>query len=187
MSEEIWKDIPNYEGKYQASNLGNIKSLYSNKILKYEISKNGYCQVMLCKDKKRRLLYVHRLVAITYLDNYSENLQVNHKNGIKIDNKIDNLEMVTSKENIQHSFKNKLQVIKKGKENHLYNRYGKYANKSKPVYQYDLNGNFIKKWDCQKDIQRELGFDERNISACATGKVKTSFGFIWKHKMKENE
>lgn len=66
MKDEIWKDIPNYEGLYQASSNGNIKSLYRNKILKYEISKNGYCQVMLCKNKKQKLLYVHRLVAMTY-------------------------------------------------------------------------------------------------------------------------
>lgn len=183
MKDEIWKDIPNYEGLYQASPSGNIKSLYRNKILKYEISKNGYCQVMLCKNKKQKLLYVHRLVAMTYLNNFNEKLQVNHKDGNKQNNNINNLEMVTCKENIQHSFKNKLQVIKSGEENHLYNRYGQYANKSKPIYQYDLEGNFIKQWNCQKDVERELGFKVQNISACALGNKKTAYGFIWRNEL----
>lgn len=105
MEKEIWKNIPNYEGLYQASINGEIRSLYTNIILKQEISKNGYCKVMLCKNKKRKLLSVHRLIAMTYLDNYSEDLQVNHIDGNKQNNTINNLEMVTCKENIQHSFK----------------------------------------------------------------------------------
>ena len=183
MNDEIWKNIPKYEGLYQASPRGNIKSLYRNKILRYEISKNGYCQVMLCKNKRQKLLYVHRLVAMTYLNNFNEKLQVNHKDGNKQNNNINNLEMVTCKENIQHSFKNKLQVIKSGKENHLYNRYGQYANKSKPIYQFDLEGNFIKQWNCQKDVERELGFKVQNISACTLGNKKTAYGFIWKNEL----
>lgn len=189
MTEEIkeaWKDIPGFENLYQASPNGNIKSLYKNKILKHEISKNGYCQVMLCKNKKRKLLYVHRLIAMTYLDNYNENLQVNHKDGNKQNNNLINLEMVTCKENIQHSFKNKLQIVKKGKDNHLYKRYGKNANKSKSVYQYDINGNFMKKWDCQRDVERELGFSEKCISNCAIGNRKTAYGYIWKHELEVN-
>ena len=183
MKVEIWKDIPSYEGLYQVSPSGNIKSLYRNKILKYEISKNGYCQVMLCKNKKHKLLYVHRLVAMVYLNNFNKNLQVNHKDGNKQNNCANNLEMVTCKENIQHSFKNKLQVIKSGKENHLYNRYGQCANKSKPIYQFDLEDNFIKKWNCQEDVERELEFKVQNISACALGNKKTAYGFIWKNEL----
>lgn len=178
---ELWKDIPNFENLYQASNLGNIRSLYTNKILKYEISKNGYCQVMLCKDKKRKLLYVHRLIAITYLDNYSEDLQVNHKNGIKTDNRIENLEMVTCKENIQHSFKNKLQISKKGKEHPLYKKYGFLNKTSKKVNQYDLEGNYIKTWNSIMDIERELGINNSNISSCCNGNKNSAGGFKWKH------
>ena len=105
--EEIWKDIPNFEGLYQASNLGNIRSTYRyKKILKQCKSKNGYLKVMLCAHSERKLISVHRLIAMTFLKDYDIKLQVNHKNGIKVDNRIKNLEMVTPSENIKHSFKN---------------------------------------------------------------------------------
>jgi hypothetical protein len=76
--------------------------------------------------------------------------------------------------------------VKKGKDNHLYKRYGKNANKSKSVYQYDINGNFMKKWDCQRDVERELGFSEKCISNCAIGNRKTAYGYIWKHELEVN-
>ena len=76
--------------------------------------------------------------------------------------------------------------IPKGKENKMYGRYGKKANKSKVIYQYDLQGNLIKKWDCQRDVERELGFSEKCISNCALGNQQTAYGYIWKHELKGN-
>lgn len=178
---ELWKDIPNFEGLYQASTKGNIRSLYTNKILKQEISKNGYCKVMLCKDKKRKLLSVHRLIAMTYLDNYSENLQANHIDGNKQNNDLNNLEMVTCQENIQHSFKNNLQVAKTGKEHPLYKKYGVLNKTSKKVNQYDLEGNYIETWDSIMDVERKLGINNSNISRCCNGYKNSAGGFKWKH------
>lgn len=184
---KLWKDIPNFEGLYQANTDGEIRSLYSNKILKQEISKNGYCKVMLCKNKKRKLLSVHRIIAQTFLKDYDEKLQVNHKSGIKTDNRLNNLEMVTSKENIIHSFKNGLQKPKTGKEHPLYKKYGIENKTSKKVIQYDLNDNFLKVWNSIMDVERELGINNSNISSCCNGNKKSAGGFKWKHFEMPNE
>ena len=114
---EIWKDIPNYEDYYQASNFGRIKSkdryvnsnikhndkaLRKGKLLKLNIKKNGYLSVDLSKNNRPKTMSVHRIIAKTFLKNYSDNLEVNHKNGIKTDNRLINLEMVTKSQNIIH-------------------------------------------------------------------------------------
>lgn len=183
---ELWKDIPNFEGLYQASDSGKIKSLYTNKILKPTIAKNGYCRVMLCANKKRKLISVHRLVAMTYLNDFNIDLQVNHKDGNKQNNYVSNLEMVTAKENIIHSFSNGLQKPKKGNKHPLYKKYGKENKTSKKINQYDLHGNFIKTWDSIMDVERELGINNGNISSCCNGNKNSAGGFIWKHyKMPE--
>ena len=100
--KEIWKDIPNYEGLYQVSNLGNVKSLKfgSQRILKYGINSGGYCVVVLCKNKTKTL-YVHKLVAEVFLNEkcFGREFVVNHKNFIRNDNRLDNLEIVTNREN----------------------------------------------------------------------------------------
>lgn len=118
--EEIWKDIPGYEGYYQASNLGNIKSLlFQNnvynkkykreKILKQKRSKDNTMRIELWKDGEHRTWLVHRLIALTFLENGNKNLTVNHKDGNRLNNNVENLEMVTLKENIQHAFRTGLQ------------------------------------------------------------------------------
>ena len=103
---EIWKDIPNYEGKYMVSNIGNVKSLnFKNtkkeKILKTTIAKCGYHYTTLCKDGVRKKKYNHQLVAMAFLNHKPNKFEkvVNHKNFDKLDNRLENLEIVSNREN----------------------------------------------------------------------------------------
>ena len=100
--KEIWKDIKSYEGLYQVSNLGMVRR---NKILKQSTTRIGYKQVHLCKNGKSKMLSVHRLVALHFIDNPNNKSDVNHINGIKTDNRVENLEWNTKKENMNHAFK----------------------------------------------------------------------------------
>lgn len=121
-TNEIWKDIPNYEGLYQASNLGNIKRLskidykginnckriFKEKIHKPVLQKSGYLLCALTKNKITKKYLVHRIIAETFIKNEFNKKQVNHINGIKNDNVIENLEWCTRNENTIHAWKNGL-------------------------------------------------------------------------------
>lgn len=103
--EEIWKPIEGYFGRYEISNFGNVKSVYNNgktKILKPRINFKGYARVSLSSNYKRKEFCVHRLVGMAFIENKENKPQINHKNGIKLDNRLNNLEWVTAKENCIH-------------------------------------------------------------------------------------
>lgn len=122
--KELWKDIAGYEGKYQISNLGRVRSLLNSrgnkreqpKILKTSIDRWGYLVLALCKNSTGKMFKVHRLVAQAFLLNPENKPEVNHKDGNKLNNTALNLEWVTPKENIRHAFKTGLR--KKGEESH---------------------------------------------------------------------
>lgn len=104
--EEIWNDIKGYEGKYKVSNLGRIKSLRKNKVLKQTINKrDGYFYVGICKDGKRKNRKVHRLIAETFMPNPKNKPTVNHIDGNKENNCISNLEWCSQSENMKHSYR----------------------------------------------------------------------------------
>ena len=117
---EVWKEIRGYEGMYECSNHGNIRSLTrtiirntgiaerkNGRVLAQSKNKNGYLQVALWKNGKRKVAYVHRIVADTFLETDDERTYVNHKDGNRLNNRVDNLEWVTASENELHSY-NKL-------------------------------------------------------------------------------
>jgi hypothetical protein len=100
---EIWKDVPGYQGSYQISNLGKVKSLKLGKerILKQSLNTHGYLQVGLCGDSKIKIIRIHQMVAMTFLNHVpcGHKFVVNHKNFIRTDNRAENLEIVTNREN----------------------------------------------------------------------------------------
>lgn len=185
LQNEIWKDITGYEGLYQVSSLGRIKSLtrfneYYNaihkiktkriqkeKILNYSKNNRGYLQVCLTKNGKSKTYIVHRLVAKAFLSNSKSKEQVNHIDGNKENNSIDNLEWVTSSENNKHAF-----ITGLNKPHNM-----------RKVNQYDLQGNFIKQWNSITDFLKEnnLNLKNSNITTCCKGKRKNAYGFIWKY------
>jgi hypothetical protein len=128
--QEIWKDIPNYEGIYQVSNFGNFKSyerivFYNNKkairkskILNLRESKAGYLYTVFSVNKERKTIKPHRIVAKVFVDNPLNKPCVNHINGIKTDNRVENLEWVTHSENTKHAFNNGLKKGISGEKSH---------------------------------------------------------------------
>lgn len=191
MEKEVWKDIKGYEGLYQISNLGNIKSLnkvqklYINnaksgirkgKQLKLILFNNGYYFVNLSKNGKIHSYAVHRLVAKTFISNPNNLPIINHIDGNKLNNNINNLEWCTYSHNIQEAFRLGLsKPIWKGK-------FDKNHNRSKKIIQYDLNGNVIKEWNSIAEASRQLNIEQKNISACCRKKIKTFKKFIWRFK-----
>ena len=171
---------------YTIDETGNVFSIRKNKYLKQTINRNGYCKVTLQKDKYKKTFSVHRLVAQAYLKNYSNTLQVNHINGIKIDNRAENLEMVTAKENMQKAVE--IGLFDKCKEiqrkNAIKNNLGKYhilASESakKRVAKYDKNNNLIQVYNSITEASRKNNINITSISYSANGKRKTGGGYIW--------
>lgn len=179
---EIWKDIKGYEGLYQASNLGRIKSLrnyhQTGRILKTFKRPNGYLIVTLCNRGKQTTKSVHRLVAETFIEKESNKDQVNHKNGNKEDNRVDNLEWCTCKENINHAWENGLSKVTKGMREHCkaYNI---------KINQYNKDMGIIKQWESASQAGRELNIFQQAIVNCLKGRSKTAGGFIWKYSKED--
>ena len=102
---EIWKDVIGYEGHYQVSNFGNVRSIKFGKILPIkERTEFGYKKFMLRKPNHKKIVFTHRIVAESFIDNPHKKPFVNHKNSLKNDNTVENLEWCTASENLKHSF-----------------------------------------------------------------------------------
>lgn len=167
--KEIWKDIKDFEGIYKISNKGRIKSLKrkhvkNNKILKPLVDKDGYYMVTLKNNGQNSTKKIHRLVAENFIKKETNKFFVNHKDGNKQNNCVTNLEWCTRIENMQHALKNNL-------------------IKTKPIYQYDLKGNLIKKWKNIIEIREKCKFVKNTtpIYKCCAEKQRTAYKFIWKY------
>lgn len=186
LPKQIWKEIPNYEGKYQVSNTGRVRSLNYNrtgktKVMKQGKDKDGYKNIILHKNGKYKIYYIHRLVALAFIPNPDNLPQVNHKDEDKTNNTVWNLEWCTPEYNTNYGTRNKrTSEANKGKSKGK----GKNNPKAKPVLMFTLDGKFIRMFNCVVDANEYLGKDRHstNISMCATNKSKTAWGYIWKYE-----
>lgn len=164
---EIWKDIKNYENLYQISNMGNVKSLHYGKerILKTSHDKRGYPIVDLRKNGCRWTVHVHRLVANAFICNLAKKSTVNHKNEIKTDNRVENLEWFTNTENINYGSRNQkvAELLKK------------------KILMLDLNNNIINEFSSITEAVKQ-GYNNTGISLCCNHKRKTHRNYKWKFK-----
>ena len=187
--KEIWKDITNYEGCYQVSNLGRVRSLdrldrngcKRNGVMKKpQDNGNGYQYVQLKKDAKYKNFYIHRLVAMYFIDEVDGKEYVNHKDGNKKNNRFDNLEWCTESENMKHAYETGLNVPSNINELQKARKAYCEAN-AKIVVQKDSNGTVIQKYKnlkaAHKAIKRKnTGFISR---ACKTGCI--AYGYFWQY------
>lgn len=172
--QEIWKDIKGYEGLYQVSNLGRVKSLPHGRtkgcILRPWNNK-GYQVVGLWEGtpSKMRKLSVHRLVAEAFISNPENKPCINHIDGIRNNNNITNLEWVTYSENNNHAIKFGLRKVFPGAK-----------HKCKKIEQYDLQGNLLAQFNSIVEASKILNIPKCSISRVLNGRLKTTHKFIFK-------
>lgn len=193
MTIEIWKDIDGYIGHYQVSNLGNVRSLdryitktnghgceYSilikSRILKQKKTQNGYLSVMLYdRNHNHKTIFVHRLVAIAFIPNIMNYPQINHIDGNKTNNKMENLEWCTASYNSKHAFQSNLTSSNS-------------AVLNKKVFQIDKNTNqIVNIFESISEAARRCNLHNQLISFVCSHKRKTSGGFIWEYANKDLE
>ena len=160
--EEIWKDIPNYKGMYQVSNLGRVKSFKRGKerVLKTVPHKDGYYLVALYKGGERKMNLVHRFVMLAFVG--ESDLQVNHINGIKTDNRLENLEYCTALENTRHAHNAGLANAKGEK-----NCKSKITEDQAKAIKYEHQEMM------QKDIAKIYNIAQAQVSRIRAGKIWT--------------
>ena len=190
--EEIWKDVVGYEGLYQVSNFGNVKSVdrvimrsstpqpIKGRIVHQGIQNTGYKIVTLWNKKERKVFLVHRLVADAFIpktDLFRNN--VDHINGIRVDNRVENLRWCTQKENTNFPIARSKYL--KANQKRINNIRKFHANHSLKLAQLKIDGTIIKIWDNVKEASSNLKISANNIYNSCIGKRNTCGGYMWKY------
>lgn len=180
--EETWKDIPGYEGMYQVSNQGNVRSLnWGNRgyVRNLYLKKHnrGYRHVELAKDGKRKAFTVHRLVATAFIPNPNNYPTINHLDEDKTNNCVENLEWCTASHNVQYSIDRHPNAYKHGG--------GKYSPRAwkyggRKIVQLTLDGSFVREWADIIAIKKTRFSNAWSITQCCHGNRKTAYGFKWR-------
>ena len=171
---EHWKAIAGYEGLYEVSDLGRVKSLKygKEKILKQGKNNWGYLQVCLCKDCHTKRLLVHRIVAEAFIPNSQGLDTVNHKDEVKTNNTVSNLEWMSIRDNLNYGTHNKRIA-----ESHI-----NHPSLSKQVQMFDKStGELLATFPSTMEANRITGIAYQSISKCCLGKLKSSGGYVWKY------
>ena len=159
---EEFRDIPGYEGLYEVSNLGRVRSLETERILKPSKNTWGYLFVSLYKNGIKKAVRIHRLVALAFIPNPDNLPCINHKDEDKTNNTVDNLEWCDDKYNANYGTRNE-RIAEKTR---------------KPVLQFDLLGNFIREWPSITKVEEETGIWQTHISKCCLGLRHTAGGYL---------
>lgn len=195
MEEEIWKDVPGYEGRYKVSTYGRVMSMNFEgrcgpRLLKGVINGHGYRIVDLYKELKPKKWPVHRLVALAFIPNPENKPMIDHIDTIRTNNHVDNLRWCTLTENQNNPLTLvKFSLTSKGRKHSEESR-RKMSDSLKgknvaPIYQLSLDGGIIKEWDCIRRASNELDIDHRSISQCCRGRYNTAGGYKWRYKNPE--
>lgn len=166
--KETWKPVPGYEGLYEVSDLGRVKGLKRGKIRKLNKSKNGYLLIILCKDGKTKGYPVHRLVYSAFNGEIPEGFEVNHIKEDKTNNRLCNLNLMTSKENTNWGT-----GIQRRAKSH-----------SKAIIAFDKDENFVREFTSLVEASEWLGKPEAHkaICSCLKGRRLSAYGYVWKYK-----
>lgn len=165
MSEEVWKDIEGYEGRYQVSNLGRVKRVTTGRILKSCKNRGGYLYVNLCKQGVVSNKRIHRLVAQAFIPNPENKSDINHIDEDKTNNTVTNLEWTTRKENLNHGTHN--------------DRVSKTLSIS--ITAINLKAGESKEFYSGKDCARQLGLNAGHITSVLKGRLKQTGGYIFEY------
>ena len=176
LDNEKWIKVFNFSN-YFISNLGRVKSVkHHDRILRQYINSKGYLKIHPYLDGKKRSYFVHRLVGENFI--VKDRPFINHKNGIKTDNRVDNLEWVTHSENLLHA--SRVLKIKRPSRKGISYGYGK------PVLQLDLNGLLVREFSSVYSAEQTLKIHWSGISNCCKGKREIYKGYKWEYKDKKH-
>ena len=168
--KEIWKDIKDYEGLYQVSNLGRVKRITTGRVLKPLKHANGYLMVKLSKNSIVYTKTVHRLVAEAFIPNPEHKSEINHIDETKTNNNVSNLEWMTRKENINHGTRTE--------------RMSK--TQSIPIIATNIKTGESKEFYGARECARQLGLTHGNITSVLKGRYKQTGGYTFKYKEESN-